>query len=299
MRLFKLVSKNLSLQYQTKAESLAEQMDLDALFRAARKPTDRHVPKDTVRRRLEMAYRAYLLSSSRANPRLDSSIVARRGSTQLIPKGNNKTKLSTIATKAEKAIKHGQTAIDGKPTAKLRKTVDNAFDQLLKKLTFPHPDTRDDKRDQELMRVLSWSIDGDSDKLEEFLDRIAAYKANLADAVGAAQELIPMLKTSTADLISIRKQTISPRDTGNTHINDLIASLLSIYREFTGREIATSVGEQGSDNEGIATGPVIRYLKLLLAPLDLYTDEHGLSAHENALRARVREVMETKSRATG
>lgn len=294
-----MVSKNPPLQYQSKAESLAEQLDLDALFRAARKPTDRHIPEDTVRRQLEMAYREYLLSSFRVNPRLDSSIAARPGSTQLIPKGNNKKKLSTIVTKAEKAIKHGQTAINGNPTAKLRKTVDNAFDQLLKKLTFPHPDARDDKRDQELMRVLSWSFNGDSDKQEEFLDRIAAYQSSLADAVGAAQDLIPMLKTVTAELISLRKQTISPRDTGNTQINDLIASLLGIYKEITGREIATTVGAQGSDTEGIAGGPVIEYLKILLAPLELYAGEHGLSKDADAIRARVREVTETKSRATG
>lgn len=294
-----MVSKNLSLQYQSKAEWLAEQIDLDALFRAARKPTDRHVPEDTVRRGLEMAYRAYLLSSARVNPRLDSSIVARRGSTQLIPKGNNKKKLSTIATKAEKAIKHGQIVIDGKPTAKLGKTVDNAFDQLLKKLTLSNPDAGDDKRDQELMRVLSWSFDGDADRLEELLERIAAYKANLVDAVAAVQELIPILKTASAELISLRKLTVSPRDTGNTQINNLIASLLGIYKEITEREIRTTVGAQGSDTEGIAGGPVIEYLKILLAPLELSADERGISKGEDAVRARVREVMESKSRATG
>lgn len=294
-----MASENRFSQHQGKAELLAEQVDLEVLFRAARKPADRHVSKDAVRRLLRNAYRDYLLSSPRANPRLNSSIVAERGSTQLIPSGNNQKKLSTIATKAEKVIKHGHAAIAGKPTARLRKTVDNAFDQLLTKLTFPRPDAGDDKRDRELMRVLSWSFGGDNDRLEAFLDRISDHQTNLADAVAAVQELIPMLGNATAELISPRKQTISPRDTGNAQINELIAALLGIYKEITGREVATSVGAQGSDNEGMATGPVIRHLKLLLAPLDLYADEHGLSAHDDALRSRVREVMETKSRATG
>lgn len=183
--------------------------------------------------------------------------------------------------------------------AKLGKTVDNAFDQLLKKLTLSNPDAGDDERDQELMRVLSWSFDGDADRLEELLERIAAYKANLVDAVAAVQELIPILKTATADLISLRKLTISPRDTGNTQINDLIASLLGIYKEITEREIRTTVGAQGSDTEGIAGGPVIEYLKILLAPLELSADERGKSKGEDAVRARVREVMETKSRTSG
>tara|TARA_R110002124_G_scaffold104370_13_gene254352 strand:+ start:3578 stop:4462 length:885 start_codon:yes stop_codon:yes gene_type:complete len=294
-----LISENQTADRVIKVDYILSKVKMDVLFGAARKRSDREVSEEFVKRQLENAYMEYLLFSPRENSGLDSTIVPRRGSTQLIPKGNNKKKLSTIAVKAEKAIKHGQAAIDGKRMAKLPKTLDNAFDQLLKKLTLPLPGARDDNRDQELMRILSWSFNGDVDRLEELLERIANYQNNLADAVAAVQELIPVLKTSASELISLRKQTISPRDTGNTQVNDLIASLLRLYKEITGREIATIVGAEGSDTEGIAGGPVIKCLKILLAPLELDTDEHGISTGEDALRARVREVMDTKSRALG
>lgn len=286
-------------EHQTKVDLLIEKVDLDVLFRAAQKPSDRVVSEAFVADWLDRAYSEYLLYAPRENSRVDSPIVPRRGSAHLIPRGNNKKKLCAIAAKAEKAIKHGHALIAGKPTAKLRKTVDNAFDQLLKKLTFPLPGTRDDNRDQELMKVLSWSFDGDVDRLEALLERIADYQTDLADAVAAVEELMPVLNASASELVSLRKLTVSPRDTGHTILNDLIASLLELYKEITGREITTTVGAQATDTEGIAGGPVIEYLKILLSLLDLDSDEHGISMSEDSLRARVREVMETKSRASG
>lgn len=283
----------------TKVDLLIKKMDLDVLFRAAQKPSDRVVSEAFVADSLDKAYSEYLLYAPRENSRVDSPIVPRRGSTHLIPSGSNKQKLSTIAGKAEKAVRHGNALFDGKPTAKLRKTVDNAFDQLLKKLTFPLPGTRDDNRDQELMKVLSWSFDGDVDRLEALLERIAEYQTDLADAVAAVEELMSVLNASVSELISLRALTVSPRDTGHTILNDLIASLLELYKNIAGREIATTVGAQGSDTEGIAGGPVIEYLKIVLAPLELESDQHGISLGEDALRARVREVMQTKSRTSG
>ncbi len=283
----------------TKVDLLIEKMNLDVLFRAAQKPSDRVVSEAFVADSLDKAYSEYFLYAPRENSRVDSPVVPRRGSAHLIPSGNNRKKLSAIAGKAEKAIKHGKALIEGKPTAKLRKTTDNAFNQLLTKLTFPLPGTRDDNRDQELMKVLSWSFDGDVDRLEALLERIANYQTDLADAVAAVEELMPVLNASVSELVSLRALTVSPQDTGHTILNDLIASLLELYKEITGREIATIVGAQGSDTEGIAGGPMIEYLKILLAPLELDSDEHAISMSEDSLRARVREVMETKSRASG
>ena len=132
-----MISENQTADRVIKVDYILSKVKMDVLFGAARKRSDREVSEEFVKRQLENAYMEYLLFSPRENSGLDSTIVPRRGSTQLIPKGNNKKKLSTIAVKAEKAIKHGQAAIDGKRMAKLPKTLDNAFDQLLKKLTLP------------------------------------------------------------------------------------------------------------------------------------------------------------------
>ena len=137
-----MISENQTADRVIKVDYILSKVKMDVLFGAARKRSDREVSEEFVKRQLENAYMEYLLFSPRENSGLDSTIVPRRGSTQLIPKGNNKKKLSTIAVKAEKAIKHGQAAIDGKRMAKLPKTLDNAFDQLLKKLTLPLPGAR-------------------------------------------------------------------------------------------------------------------------------------------------------------
>ncbi len=166
-------SENQTADRIIKVDYFMSQVKMDALFRAARIRSDQEISEEFVKRWLENAYLEYLLYSPRENSGMDSTIIPRRGSTHLIPIGSNKKKLSTISVKAEKATKHGQATIAGKLTAKLRKTVNNAFDQLLMKLTFPLPGARDDKRDQELMRILSWTFDGDVDRLEVLLERIS------------------------------------------------------------------------------------------------------------------------------
>ena len=69
-------------------------------------------------------------------------------------------------------------------------------------------------------------------------------------------------------------------------MNNWIAAMMEIYRKITGAEPATSVGQVDQPNEGIASGPFIRFLQAAGEPL-------GISYSEDAWRSRVRTILET------
>ena len=67
-------------------------------------------------------------------------------------------------------------------------------------------------------------------------------------------------------------------------MNDWIAAMLGLYRTLTGKEPATSVGASNRPNEGIAEGPLIRFLQAAGQPLNI-------EFSEDAWRSRVRTIL--------
>ena len=65
--------------------------------------------------------------------------------------------------------------------------------------------------------------------------------------------------------------------------------MLNLYRKITGEEPRTSVGGPNKSNEGIAAGPLIRFLGAAGKPL-------GIKFSEDAWRSRVRTILEGASR---
>ena len=63
--------------------------------------------------------------------------------------------------------------------------------------------------------------------------------------------------------------------------------MMGLYRTITGREPRTSVGAENEPNEGIAAGPLIRFLKSAGKPI-------GLEFSEDALRSRVRTILQAE-----
>ena len=57
--------------------------------------------------------------------------------------------------------------------------------------------------------------------------------------------------------------------------------MMGIYRDLTGREPATSVGAPTRPNEGLANGPLIRFLHVAGAPL-------GIELTQDSWRERIR-----------
>ena len=64
--------------------------------------------------------------------------------------------------------------------------------------------------------------------------------------------------------------------------------MMGIYRTITGKEPATSVGAPDRANEGIAAGPLIRFLQAAGKPLNI---EYS----EDAWRSRVRTILKGAS----
>ena len=75
-----------------------------------------------------------------------------------------------------------------------------------------------------------------------------------------------------------------PGNPGDDAVNDWIAAMMGLYRSITGKEPATSVGGSGRPNEGIAEGPLIRFLATAGKPLDI-------EFSEDAWRSRIRTAL--------
>ncbi|MGH6736742.1 MAG: hypothetical protein ACRECX_11775 [Methyloceanibacter sp.] len=108
--------------------------------------------------------------------------------------------------------------------------------------------------------------------------------ATLIDAVEAAKELEDRALKAINDVIAIGKLTVPKGHQGDAPVNNWIAAMMEIYRRITGQEPATSVGHVDQPDEGIASGPFIRFLQAAGQAL-------GLNYSEDALRSRVRTIL--------
>ncbi|MGH9553340.1 MAG: hypothetical protein ACRD3W_28425 [Terriglobales bacterium] len=109
--------------------------------------------------------------------------------------------------------------------------------------------------------------------------------AVMMDAVEAAFELERRALKAAEDVVAIGKLMVLKGHQGETPVNNWIAAMMEIYRKITGSEPATSVGHVDQPNEGIGSGPFIRFLQAAGGPL-------GLSYSEDAWRSRVRTILE-------
>jgi hypothetical protein len=113
--------------------------------------------------------------------------------------------------------------------------------------------------------------------------------ATLIDAVKAAKELEDRALKAADDVIAIGRLTVPKGHQGDAPVNNWVATMMEIYRKITGHEPATSVGHVDRPNEGIASGPFIRFLQAAGQPL-------GLNYSEDALRSRVRTILKAHRR---
>ena len=109
--------------------------------------------------------------------------------------------------------------------------------------------------------------------------------ALMLDAVEAATELERRALAAAKDETVVGNLTVPKGHQGDAAVNNWIAAMMEIYRKITGAEPATSVGHVDQPNEGIASGPLIRFLQAAGEPL-------GISYSEDAWRSRVRTILE-------
>jgi len=86
----------------------------------------------------------------------------------------------------------------------------------------------------------------------------------------------------------VGKLIVPDGNPGDGAVNEWIAAMLAIYRDITGKKPATSVGAPSRSNEGIAGGPLIRFLKAAGKPLKI-------EFAADAWRSRVRTVLKRAS----
>jgi hypothetical protein len=109
------------------------------------------------------------------------------------------------------------------------------------------------------------------------------------DKVALAIDAVRLLRDWAAKAQERYISQVSPnnrdRHKGNEPLDGLFFRLLAIWTEIFDRSIRTSVGAQGSQNEGEATGPLIAFVTAALEPL-------GLSLGTDAVRARIRRLIQ-------
>jgi hypothetical protein len=108
--------------------------------------------------------------------------------------------------------------------------------------------------------------------------------AEIIDGVAAAAEFGRRAEKAAIEVAEVGKLTVREGNPGDAAVNDWIAAMMSLYRMITGKEPATSVGAPERANEGIAAGPLIRFLEAAGEPL-------AIEFSEDAWRSRVRTIL--------
>ena len=157
--------------------------------------------------------------------------------------------------------------------------------RLLKNLEITnYEDAADGPGSFELLEILAAVEEPNEDAVINATRRMGQL-ATMMEAVEAAREIERRALEAAEQVIAIGKLTVPKGHHGDVPVNNWIAAMMETYRKITGVEPTTSVGHLGQPNEGIASGPFIRFLQAAGEPL-------GLTYSEDAWRSRVRTILE-------
>jgi hypothetical protein len=156
--------------------------------------------------------------------------------------------------------------------------------RLLKSLGVNSPaDAADGPGSRELLAALVLLGGRNEDPVIEAVGRIGRL-TEIVEGLAATAELVLRAKKAAIEVIKVGKLTVRERNSGDDAINDWTAAMMSLYRRITGREAATSVRAPKRINEGIASGPLVRFLEAAGEPLKI-------ELSEDAWRSRVRTIL--------
>jgi hypothetical protein len=160
--------------------------------------------------------------------------------------------------------------------------------RLLKTLDINDPDeAADGPGDPEIFKALVLIGEPDEESVAKATRRIGRL-VEIAEGIAAAAEFERRAQKAAAEVAEIGKLTVQEGNPGDDAVNDWIAAMMGIYRTITGEEPATSVGGPKRPNEGIAAGPLIRFLQAAGKPL-------RIESSEDAWRSRVRTILKGAS----
>jgi len=166
---------------------------------------------------------------------------------------------------------------------KLQRLAKNAR-RLMKDLVITnYDDAADGPGSFELLEILA-AVEEPNEDAVIIATRRMGQLATILVAIEATMELERRALKATEDVLEIGKLTVPKGHHGDAAVNNWIAAMMEIYRKITGVEPATSVGHVDQPNEGIASGPLIRFLQTAGEPL-------GLNYSEDAWRSRVRTIL--------
>jgi hypothetical protein len=161
--------------------------------------------------------------------------------------------------------------------------------RLLSSLAVKDPDeAADGPGDPEILHALVLLGEPKEDPVIEATRRTGRL-AEIIDGVAAAAELERRADQAAIEVARVGKLTVRQGNPGDDAVNDWIAAMMGLYRTITGREPATSVGAFRQPNEGIASGPLIRFRQAAGKPPEI-------ELFEDAWRSRVRTILKGASR---
>jgi hypothetical protein len=161
--------------------------------------------------------------------------------------------------------------------------------RLLKSLGVSDPDeAADGPGDLEILNALVLLGEPSEDPVIRGTRRIGRL-AEIIDGVAAAVEFERRATKAAMEVVDIGKMMVREGNQGDDAVNSWIAAMMSIYHTITGHEPRTSVGGPNKPNEGIADGPLIRFLQAAAEPLEKF------HFAEDALRSRVRTILKGAS----
>ena len=171
------------------------------------------------------------------------------------------------------------------PPSKLRiklQQVSKTARRLLKQLGIEKTADAYDGPGVELLETLAWAEDYDEDAVTTATRRIGRLM-EIVEAVEAASAIEDCAEAAADEVLALGALITRPGHQGDEPVNNWIAAMMVVYHEITGSEAVTSVGGPGQSNEGIASGPFIRFLAAAGKPL-------GIEYSEDAWRSRVRTI---------
>lgn len=158
----------------------------------------------------------------------------------------------------------------------------SAAERLLKHLGVSDPADAPDGPALAVLLVLASADDGTEDAVIQATARLGRL-VELLEAVDATRELWHLARQGAADVEHLGKLTVPKGYRGDVAENDWIAAMMSIYKKITGEHPRTSVGGPLGKDEGVARGPLIRFLKAAGKPI-------GIKYSADGWRSRTRVV---------
>ena len=151
-------------------------------------------------------------------------------------------------------------------------------------------DAYDGPGNLELLEVLAWAANYDENSVVTATRRIGRL-TEILEAIEAANDFEHWGCLAADEVIKFGQLTVPKEHQGDVAVNNWLALMMEAYREITGSEPATSVGAIEQPNEGIASGPFIRFLAAAGQPI-------GIEYSEDAWRSRVRTIQKQSQKRT-